>query len=152
MEATVLAPAYGFAWLPLAKEQHEVARQLYDRYCERFALPRGGNPGGQYWLGIVEDGTNRLAGVLGVSLEPEVAALEVNGLYVYPTRRGIRALEATVKRIAELYDAGHLRFVCCHVLLANKKMERRVTAPFHERRGGVRAHLWAAGSVQKETA
>jgi hypothetical protein len=147
----VLAPAHGFAWLPLAKEQYPIAHRLYDRYCERFSLPRGGNPGGGLWFGIVEldeEGKpGKLGGVLGVAFDQTTAALEIAGLYVYPTRRGVRAMEATVRRVAELYDQGHLRFVCCHVLVENTKMERRLAPAFESRNGRIRAHLWGAGTV-----
>lgn len=152
----MLAPAHGFAWLPLAPEQHPLARDLYDRYCVRFGLPRGGNPGGKGWFGIVEldaDGApGKIGGVIGLGWDdPFDGALEVAGLYVYPTRRGVRAMEATVRRIAELYDGGYLRFICCHVLVENRRMAAMVERHFGARGGRIRASLWTAGSVERGT-
>ena len=145
MESPLLAESAAYSWLPLSPNQSGVAFALYKRYCQRFGLPVGVLHG-QAWLAIVEQESRKIAGVVGISFDPGTAALEVTGLYVYPNRRGLAALDATLGEIARLYDAGFVRLVCCHVLKGNKRMARAIRAHFNERGAEPKADLWVMGA------
>jgi len=133
-----------FTWRPITLGQSDIVWTLYRRYCKRFGVKEGA-PQGQEWLAIVEQSSGRIAGVIGVTFLPATSALEVTGLYVYPTRRGLAGMHATLEEIARLYDAGYLRVVCCHVLKGNKRMTRAIRAFFNGRGAAPVADLWAMG-------
>jgi len=152
----MIAPEYvapagtaSFAWPPLAPEQRGVARDLFRRYCARFGLPTDGEALSPIWLAIVEmrpDGSyGRVGGVLGITWDMAKRSLEVGGLYVYPNRLGARALEATITRLAHLYDSGDVRIVVASVLNDNHRVNRVMARAMGSRGGKPIAAVWALG-------
>lgn len=138
-----------FAWLPVAKEQAAIVQGLYDLYCKRFKLPGGGVPLANTWLAIVAlnpDGSyGKIGGVVGVNADAPKGILEVAHLYVYPTRVGAAAFQATLEKVCQLYDSGEAAQVCCHVVNQNERMDRKVKAVFGSRGARPIATLWALG-------